>query len=292
MAASPTSRPMRPVVDGPPGREQLLFVLLLPVCPIGRARRISCATRAAGARVRSQQLRPAGPTDPVGQLGVAATVAPYDWVLAQPVPGRGPAEPGTQLEAVPMPGARDHPVADQALSQRAAVVRARRVGHLQLAADIEHRIAAAVVFDGPGRPAARRTERHQCHAWLLAHLLVLSAAASAYSQPISTLPRRSAVAVTTSPAAIGTAAVSPPDSTMSPARRPSSSAASDLTSQATAEAGWPSAAAPAAVAMTSPLCSSSTPIRRRSSPAAGTAGPMTNRPAEVLSATTSAIVNL
>ena len=122
--------------------------------------------------------------------------------------------------------------------------------------------------------------------------LCLGFGLSIKTQPSSTVPSRSAVAVTTSPALTGTAAVSPPDSTMSPARRPSFSKASDRTSQATAAAGCPSAAAPAAVATTSPLCSSTTPISRRSRPAAGTAEPTTYRPAEVLSATTSGIVNL
>ncbi len=62
------------------------------------------------------------------------------------------------------------------------------------------------------------------------------------------------------------------------------------TIHATAAAGCPSEAAPDAVATTSPFFSSTTPTSRRSIPAAGTGVPTRNRPAEVLSATTSAIV--
>src|ERR1019366_560719 len=144
-------------------------------------------------------------------------------------------------------------------AQRAALVRAPPVGGVQFVADDEHRIAPPSMLERPLCPALELLQRHQDG---VAHV-----------HPSSMLPSRSAVAVTTSPARTGTAAVKPPDSTMSPARSPSFSAASEPTSQATAAAGWPSAAAPAAVATTSPLCSSTTPISRRSRPAAGTAEP-------------------
>jgi hypothetical protein len=99
------------------------------------------------------------------------------------------------------------------------------------------------------------------------------------------------VAVTTSPGPTGMAAVSPPDRTTWPARSPSPSAASRRADQATAAAGRPSDAAPDAVVTTLPLCSSTTPTNRGSIPAGAIGAQMTTWLAEVLSATTSAIVN-
>ena len=160
---------------------------------------------------------------------------------------------------VPVPRTGHEAVPDQPLGERAAVVRARAVGDVQLPIDLEDRVRPPGMRERPLRPALRLLEQHQ--------------GVGAHVHPSSMLPSRSAVAVTTSPARTGTAAVKPPDNTMSPARRPSFSLASERTSQATAAAGWPSAAAPAAVATTSPLCSRTTPISRRSSPAAGTADP-------------------
>ncbi len=50
-----------------------------------------------------------------------------------------------------MPGARNDAAADGALGQRTAPVRAGRVRHLQLAVDVEDRVAAAVVPDFQAR---------------------------------------------------------------------------------------------------------------------------------------------
>jgi hypothetical protein len=74
-----------------------------------------------------------------------------------------------------------------------------------------------------------------------------------------------------------------------PARRVCPRAASRLASQATAAAGCPIVAAPAAVATTSPFARSTQPSSRRSSMSAGDTalGPSRNAPALALSAITS-----
>src|SRR4051794_18763027 len=180
-----------------------------------------------------------------------------------------------QVEGVPVAGADQGTVAEHPLDERVLLVGAERVGDHEPGAEVQDEVRAALVLDHPARPAGRVPERN-LH----------------YRHASSTDPSRSTVATTTSPAETGTAAVRPPDRITSPARSPSPDEARDRTSQATAAAGWPSEAAPDAVATTSPLCSSTTPTSRRSTPSTGTVAPTTYRPAEALSATTSGIVNL
>src|ERR1019366_2281457 len=130
-------------------------------------------------------------------------------ILARHHPGRSrvsygrPTTTKPQAPNAPRPGLA-HP------GQRAALVRAPPVGGVQFVADDEHRIAPPSMLERPLCPALELLQRHQDG---VAHV-----------HPSSMLPSRSAVAVTTSPARTGTAAVKPPDSTMSPARSPSFSA--------------------------------------------------------------------
>ena len=80
----------------------------------------------------------------------------------------------------------------------------------------------------------------------------------------STEPSPSNSATTLAPGRRATEAVSPPESTTPPAGRCSSRAASVLTSQATAAAGSPMTAPPAAVPTTLPPLRNTQPISRRS----------------------------
>src|SRR5581483_11813331 len=89
----------------------------------------------------------------------------------------------------------------------------------------------------------------------------------------STVPKRSKTAATLSPGSTATASVSAPARTVVPARRRSPRRASSVASQATAAAGCPSTAAPAAVATVLPLRTNRHPTRRRSSPSTAAPGP-------------------
>src|SRR5690349_20360828 len=214
-----------------------------------------------------------------GDLGVQHPPVLHDRVQGEGGLGGGPAGAGGQVEGVPVPGADQAPVAQEAVDQRRLLVRAQRVGDDDAVAEVEDEVVAALVGHRPALPSSRGADRD------------LGGASHGYRHASSTEPSRSMVATTTSPGVTGTAAVRPPDRTTSPARSPSPEVDRERTSQATAAAGWPRVAAPDAVETTSPLCSSTTLTSRRSMPATGTGAPTTYRPAEALSATTSAIVN-
>src|SRR4051794_4785674 len=173
------------------------------------------------------------------------------------LPG-GPALAGGEVEGVPVARADQAAVAEQPVDEQSLLVRAERVGHDGTSAEVEDQVVAALVADRPALPSIGGAERDAAH-----------------RHASSTEPIRSMVATTTSPAETGTAAVRPPDSTTSPARRPSPDPESERTSQATAAAGCPRDAAPDAVATTSPLCSRTTPTSRRSMPSGATVVPTT-----------------